>query len=121
MEEVKRWVTWKGRRLPIGSDGKTLQIKQEQADALKSRESFIDYGIDGVLDKKTELRYANSSYRRINDIKKAYQKRKETFPEDLGDYWQQEKSKRDEIQAKYNQEVEKYKKSIWGQIQILDK
>ena len=121
MEEVKRWVTWRGRRLPIGSDGKILQIKQEQADALKSRDSFIAYGMDGVVDKRIELRYADSSYRRINDIKKAYKKRKEAFPENLNDYWQEEKRKRDEIQAKYNQEVEKYKKSVWGQIQILDK
>ena len=119
--EVKRWITWKGRRLPIGQDGKIIKLNQDQVDALKNRKSFIDYGIDGVLATGAELKYANSKYRKINNIKKAYQKRKEVFPEKLDDYWKEEKRNRNEVQTKYNIEVEKYKQSVWGQIRILDK
>ena len=79
--EIKKWVTWKGRRLPIGQDGKIIKLNQDQVNVLKNRKSFVDYGVDDVLATKTELKYANSKYRRINDIKKSYQKRKEVLPE----------------------------------------
>lgn len=113
-----RWITWRGRRLPIGADGKILKVEQEQVNNLKSKSSFVSYGTDNMLDAKRDLRVTNSHYRKVNNIKKSYEKKGKVY-DDL-DYWKETKKLRDEAQNKYDEEIKKYKNTVWGQINIKE-
>jgi len=84
MDDNKRWITWRGRRILVNNNGNIVQNKQDEKEKYFNEHFYMesydkknkDYGMNekqiSVYNKKDKKEVARLTYTEIYDKRKAY-------------------------------------------------